>query len=277
MKPGIRPVLVGLVPVLLLPGLSRAGESNGTDGSGDHSDPTGRPAFAITVGPTAGVRTMKLTGDADRIRTGPGPYLGVRSAADIQLARFDAVDGALHLDGEVVYAVARGLRPTGAPRRHVGETVQGAARLRLDRAVSRRTTLGIGLGAAASSFTVAPNPVYTGDRYLSTEIAAVLHWRALPEMLAVEVEGAVQPVVASDHADGAHGPARGFGARADTAAHWTPLGTAPNPMLRRLRVTLRYRFQRFRSQFPNSPLDRRGAVGREDRHFTTLSIGYTVD
>ncbi len=270
---------------LLVPALATAGEEGaGGTGSASAADlpelraPTREPPrFRLAIGPLTAVRTMRFEGDADTITHRPEPYLGGWITASGRLWHDADLEAFVTADLEVGHGVARNSTydPTPGPPPSTELTV-GGARLSLDRRLGARLLVGLGLGATATSVTLEPNPRYTGHRYLAAEAAVRVQWLEALEAVDVTLELGPRHVVSLDNSEDGHGEGTGFGLRAEGEITWRPAPEASSEGLRHLRLIGRYRYQRYRSQFPTSFLGSRGAVSVDDQHLGLLLIGYAV-
>lgn len=234
------------------------------------------PSFRLEVGPVGGARSMEFRGDRETIAHRPLSFRGVTASATSRLATFPAVDGFLVAGIDGSYAItAAPLEPElgGALR---SEFAAGAVRLWVVRRSGAAVTVGVGPGLRASSVVLQPNPKYTGHRYVAASAGARLRWRLLGDRLLLGLELDALPVVAADASDGGHGPARSFGARAAPSIDWRFAPAARMELLRRLHLGLDYRYQRFRTQFPDASLGTHGAVSTDNLHFVSLAVGWST-
>ncbi len=231
----------------------------------------------VTLGPFVAMRSMTFEGDARTITHRPQPYRGAALSAAFRLAEVDQLDLALLAEGELEYGAARNreLNPRGGPSPRTELAVVGG-QLTVHRTISSTLGLGIGLGFQSTSVTIEPNRRYTGHQYLSVDVGAELRGYAFQDHLSYALEAGVLPVVATDNSNDTHGPSSSFGARGALEAAWVPFADARPRIKRGWRLVARYRYQRFRSQFPVSPIGLQGGISVDRQHRVALSIGYVI-
>jgi hypothetical protein len=207
----------------------------------------------------------------------PPPYVGGRIEASGTLSRFEDLGATLQLHTDLGYGVATSDGAIAPNREQLStELMTAGARLYILRELTNRFHAGFGAGAQATSVIVQPNPTYTGHRYIAAETGLRIQWRALPGLLSVIADAAVHPVFATDNSDGAHGPGRAFGGRASGELVWHLAPGARTSDLRNFRLVVAYRYQRYRSQFPQSPTSTNGAVGVDNQHIAALLFEYAL-
>lgn len=238
------------------------------------------PELRVALGPLTSLRSMNFEGDRDRIQHDPRPYVGGSFMLTTRLLHLEALGAYLMFDAEVGYGVTRNRRllPDDPPRPDAPTTelTYGGARLILHRQVARTLVLGLGLGLQATSYTVQPNDTYTGHRYAAADLSVRARWFLLQEVLSAGLDLAAYPVFAVDNSGGAHGPAKAFGMRLQTDLSWRPFSGAASPAARGLALIPRYRYQRYRTQFPVSPLGSRGGISVDNQHLFGLLVGYEL-
>jgi hypothetical protein len=212
---------------------------------------------------------MSFEGDSGSLRHAPTPYAGAMFQVAGRVATFRELDAFLVLDAEIGYGLARSTDLGGD--RPSTELTYGGARATLYRQLAERVTLGLGAGLQATSFTVSPNPTYTGHRYLAVDLALRARWEALEDLFRLEADIGAYPLFAVNQSDGAYGDSNGFGVRLEGEAVWYP---APN--LPGLHLSALYRYQRYRAQFPVSPIGTRGGISIDNQHIGALLIGYEL-
>jgi hypothetical protein len=220
---------------------------------------------------------MTFEGDGGTIEHRPRPYRGGRLSAEFQLFEFDDPDLALTLEGDLAYASARNqkLAPRGGPKPRT-RFVSGGGRLMAYRSIGADLGLGLGVGFQSTSITIEPNRTYTGHRYWSADATIRLRWYVLDDRLSMGLEGAIYPVFATNNSNDAHGPSTSFGVRSGAELAWAPFARARRSVHRGWRLVVDYRYQRFRSQFPTSPIGLRGGISLDRQHRIGLSIGYVI-
>lgn len=233
--------------------------------------------FRFSVGPLGASRRMTFGGDRNDIAHRPPPYFGGWLEASGALAHFEPVAATLRLHTSLGYGVSKSdAGPAPAGETLVTELMFGGARLLLFRQLAGRLHVGVGAGFRATSVILQPNPSYTGHRYLAAETGLRTRWRAIPGLLTVVAEAAAHPVFTTSNSDGAHGPGRSFGGRAGGDLVWRLAPAAAKPGLRRLRLVAAYRFQRYRSQFPRSPVGGNGGTAVDNQHMAALRFAFAI-
>lgn len=271
-------VSLGVGPATATEKAADATDTSQTSDVPDLSAPTPRPApFRLAVGPLSSFRAMTFEGNTRTVAHRPDPYLGVFAHVSGVIWHFDKLDAFLSAELEAGYGLTRSetFHPTSgrAPTTELG---LGTARLYLDRRLSDHVLFGVGTGLSATSHTIEPNPVYTGHRYVSADMALRLQWLEMTDSLDLTLEGSLQPVIAVDNSSSGHGEGTAFGVRGGAELAWQPAGPSADRALRNIRLLFRYRYQRFRGQFPVSFLGSRGAVSVDNQHMALLMIGYAA-
>lgn len=231
--------------------------------------------FSIEIGALVLARSMQLLVDAQTVEHQPQPYAGAFVQSGVDLAEFEELDATLRLEGEFAYGVAR--NSEAAPdlgRQPVTQLSMGGGRLAVVRSLSQQWSLFVGLGAHATSFIIEANRTYTGHRYVSGEAALGVDWLGTSVPLAVGVELAALPVLSLNQSSGGYGDGRAFGARAEAQVGWNVLEREVPDGYAGGRVTLRYRYQRFRSVFPDRRIALGGGVSTDQQHGAFLTFGY---
>ena len=280
-------VLVGGALAAGLPTSARAADdgassSDGTEATDDGGDKnvgssSQSPPFRMALGPLSALRKMTFEGNEETVTHAPQPYIGGAIALAGTLWRDAELRASLEFDFEVGYGVAKNRKlDDGSGPTPVTELTYGHGRVFLNRRLGSDFKIGVGTGLRASSVVVQPNPIYTGHRYVAADTAAGLHWFGLSEKLDVSAEVGAAPVFALDNSDSGHGEGTAFGARAQAQLRWAPALEASDADLRNLRLLFRYRFQRFRSQFPLSFLGSNGAVSVDNQHILAVMVEYAV-
>lgn len=287
------PALLALALVLSAAPATMAAEQNDGDGSGsetaaenEQSDvdvpeleaPAGTTSpFRLALGPMGATRTMDFEGSSETISHRPPPYVGGRVEASGTLSRFEELGATLQLDTDLGYGVAKSDGALAPTRDALStELMTAGVRLFLLRELANRLHAGFGAGVQATSVIVQPNPTYTGHRYIAAETGLRVQWRALPGLLTVVADAAAHPVFTTDNSDGAHGPGRAFGGRASGEFVWHLAPAATDSGLRKFRLVVAYRYQRYRSQFPRSSAGTGGAVGIDNQHIAALLFEYAL-
>jgi len=238
----------------------------------DRADP-----LRLSAGPFAASRHLSFEGDDRTIRHRPPPYVGGWIDASVPLKYFDDLEAELRLQVSFGYGFTRsGVEPGLSSRELATELMVGGSRLYLFRRLADRVRAAVGLGFQATSVVVDPNPIYTGHRYLAADTGIRIRWNILPGLLTGLVDLAAQPVFATANSDGAHGPGRAFGVRSGAELAWHVASAAEQPTLRRLRLVAAYRHQRYRSQFPRSPLGSVGGTGVDTQHIGAIRLEFAI-
>ncbi|MGM0558556.1 MAG: hypothetical protein ACQEVA_19380 [Myxococcota bacterium] len=269
-------VLIGLtlVSTVCLAQTPRSGEPGPVDGSSD-SAPGERFGFAVEFGAVVIERSMALRVDADTIEHQPRPYVGAYVASSLELADFDELDAALVLDGEFGYGFARNSAVSAElGREPITQFSTGGARLGIDRRLSEQVSLFVGLGSHVTSFIVEANASYTGHRYVAGEAAVALKWLGASVPIAAELELAALPVLSLNQSSGGYGDGRAFGGRAEGGIGWNFLERDVESGYAGGRLMLRYRYQRFRSLFPERRISLGGGASVDQQHGLLLTVGY---
>ena len=277
-------VLAALAVVLV------AGQTTATEKDDDEADtsrttdvpdlsaPTPQPTpFRLAVGPLSSIRAMTFEGDTRTVEHRPNPYVGAFVSVSGVIWHIEKLDAFLSAKLEAGYGLTRSetFQPA-SDRSPTTEFGLGTGRLYLDRRLSPHILFGIGTGLSATSLTIEPNPVYTGHRYVSVDTALRLQWLEMTDRLDLTLEGSLQPVVALDNSSSGHGEGTAFGVRGGAELAWQPAGESADRAVRNIRLLFRYRYQRFRGQFPVSFLGSRGAVSVDNQHMALLMMGYAA-
>jgi hypothetical protein len=263
----VRLAALAIIAVCTLPVSLHAQETDALEDP-DHAP----PRLSVSVGPLTAGRTMNFEGDSGSIRHAPTPYAGAMFRAAGRLATFPELEAHLVLDAEIGYALARSTNlEVQGPSNPSTEFTYGGGRLTLYRQLGERVLLGLGAGLQATSFTVSPNPTYTGHRYLAVDLAVRARWNVVEDIFRLKGDLGAYPLFGVDQSDGAYGDATGFGIRLEGEAVWYP---APN--LPGLHLSALYRYQRYRAQFPISPIGTRGGISIDNQHIGSVLLGYEL-
>lgn len=231
--------------------------------------------FGIELGLLAVDRSMRLDVDAESIEHDPQPYLGAHVRTHLELTELGDPSTVLRLDGEFAYGVARNAQADpeiGRPL--VTQLSMGGGRLGIARSVADQWSVYVGLGAHVTSFIIEANRSYTGHRYVAGEAALALGWLGTSVPLAVDLEMAALPVLDLNQSSGGFGDGRAFGARAGAGLGWNVLERDVSSGYAGARVSLRYRYQRFRSVFPQRRIALGGGTSLDQKHAAMLMFGY---
>jgi hypothetical protein len=234
-----------------------------------------RYGFSIEVGALVLARSMQLQVDAQTVEHQPQPYAGAFVKSNVDLADFEEIDATLRLEGEFAYGVAR--NSDVAPdlgRQPVTQLSMGGGRLGVVRSLSPQWSLFFGLGAHATSFIIEANRTYTGHRYVAGEAALGVDWLGASVPLAAGIDLAALPVLSLNQSSGGYGDGRAFGARAEAYIGWNVLEREVPQGYAGGRVTLRYRYQRYRSVFPDRRIALGGGVSTDQQHGAFVTFGY---
>lgn len=232
--------------------------------------------FRVNLGPLFALRSMTLEGSDDEITHSPQPYAGLQFGASGTLARFPKLDASLQFDAELGYGASKNRELVPGQAAPITELTFGGIRFFAIRRLGNRISAGLGAGFQATSVIVQPNTVYTGHRYLAGDASLRVDWLPPAKWLSLTGELGAYPVFATDNSDSAHGEASSFGGRFSLEGAWNIAPDASSLSLKGLRVLTRYRYQRYRSTFPLSPLGEAGAHSVDNIHVFTVLIDYGI-
>lgn len=256
---------------------TRSEAADETDEDGEASTDRRAPPFRLAIGPLSALRRMTFEGNERTVVHAPRPYFGGTVSVSGTVWRDDHLGASLSYDLEGGYGVARNAEfEVGNDARPVTEMSYGTGHLLLNRRLGGDVLVGVGGGVRAASVITRPNPVYTGHRYLAADTSIRLRWFGLADHASVTVDIGTSPVFALDNSSTGHGDGSAFGARAETQVRWTPVPNASSVGVRNLQLLVRYRYQRFRSQFPESFLGTDGAVSVDNQHIANVLIAYAI-
>lgn len=243
------------------------------------SSPPKRPSpFRISVGPLSAIRSMKFEGDDTTVLHQPHPYVGGTMSMSGAAWKHPKLDIFLSYTLDVGYGIAKNRKfdPLQNGSTPITEMSYGGARLFIDRRLAKDLYAGIGGGIQATSVIVQPNSLYTGHRYLGGETALRFRWHGLADTVIFGAGASIYPVFALDNSDDGHGRGTAFGARLESELAWRIAPGAQDENLRHLNLVIRYRFERYRSQFPNSPVGSRGGISVDNLNVAGLLIQYAA-
>ena len=259
--------VIGALLLLFVP-IDLAAQSSTSLEAPDHSP----PRLQVNVGPLAAGRTMTFEGDSGTIRHSPSPYVGGMMRISARVGTLPKLEGFVVVDGELGYGLGRSPNlETDGPSNPSTELTYGGANVSLYRQLGETVYLGLGAGFQATSFTVSPNPRYTGHRYLAVDLSIRTRWEVVEDVFRLNGDVGAFPLFAVDQSDGAYGDATGFGVRLEGEAVWYPASNLPG-----LHLSALYRYQRYRAQFPISPIGTRGGISIDNQHLGALLIGYEL-
>jgi len=251
-----------------------ADQTDEADGAADDQDTA---PFRIALGPLSALRRMTFEGNEREVVHTPQPYFGGAVTITGTVWRDADLGASLGYDLDLGYGVAKNANfAADAAPTPVTEISYGTGRMLLNRRLGGDFQLGIGAGMRAASVVVQPNPIYTGHRYLAADLSFRVRWFGIADNLMLAGEVGTSPVFALDNSDAGHGEGSAFGARVQTQLRWAPAPESSNAELRNLRVLFRYRYERFRSQFPVSFLGTNGAHSVDNQHIAALMLEYTI-
>ena len=229
----------------------------------------------VWIGPLVVSRSMQMQVDAAEVGHDPGVYIGGAVRLSVELLEFDAADTSFRFDGEFGYAASKnGAVAAELNRAPVTEWTTASARATVRRPLGDALVLDVGLGVHASSFIVEPNLTYTGHRYVAAELRAGLGWAGRSSSWAFEADMSAYPVLSVNQSSGAYGESSAFGARLGAQVGYNVFQMPSTGGYAGGRLSLRYDFTRFRSQFPEERISIGGGVSEDDMHAVTLMFGY---
>lgn len=232
--------------------------------------------FRVNLGPLFALRSMTLEGSDDEITHSPQPYAGLQFGASGTLARFPKLDASLQFDAELGYGASKNRELVPGETPPITELTFGGFRLFAIRRLGNRISAGLGAGFQATSVIVQPNTIYTGHRYLAGDASLRVDWLPPPKWLSLTGEVGAYPVFATDNSDSAHGEASSFGGRFSLEGAWNIAPDASSLSLKGLRILTRYRYQRYRSTFPLSPIGEAGAHSVDNIHVFSVLLDYGI-
>ncbi|MBA2664762.1 MAG: hypothetical protein H0U74_20915 [Bradymonadaceae bacterium] len=241
-------------------------ESDANEASPSASPQAEGRRLRISAGPLLGVRSMRLEGDRSSIEHNAPFYIGAMIDLELRLHRFASFDGELGLRTDAGFG--RTIGAFGHVELANRQTTMTfvSSKLSLERPLGQVWDLNVGMGMHATSFTVEPNRIYTGHRYIGPQFGVAARRWFDNRRLFVGAGVDALPVAWVNHSSES-ADAQSFGVRLDSEMGWTSGDSGWN-------VLLRYRFQRFRTQFPLASQGSRGALSEDNQHILFLSIGY---
>lgn len=229
----------------------------------------------VWIGPLVVSRSMQMTVDAAEVRHEPNVYVGGTLRLSAELYEFDSTDASLRLDGELGYGATKNQEVAAELNRQpVTEWTAASARATVRRPITDALALDVGLGVYANSFIIEPNLTYTGHRYLAGELRAGLDWQKPSSSWAWAADVSAYPVLSVNQSNGAYGDSSAFGARVGAQVGYNVFEMPSTGGYAGGRVSLRYDFTRFRSQFPEERISIGGGVSEDDMQAVTLMFGY---
>ncbi|MEM1349071.1 MAG: hypothetical protein AAGI01_10980 [Myxococcota bacterium] len=237
------------------------------------------PAVRVGVGASASLRslfvnTSELGSDPAYFEHTPPPYLGGMLDVQIRLGRFADGRGAIGLWFEGRYGATRDASELPAVgRTPLTDHTLGLGALTLARKLRPNTELRVDLGVQGTSFIITdPNPIYTGHRYL-TALAGVSLTQTLGGVVPLTLRAMSLPNIATNESGGAGGGAQTFGVRAGADLGVYLMRTSDSA----LDLTLRYDYQRFRTQYrDNTRYGENGGVTEDDQHLLSVLLCYAL-
>lgn len=230
--------------------------------------------FQLTLGALAGIRRMSFAGSTREIVHSPGPYVGGVLEGSQLVWTFDETKSHFLVEAEAGYATAKDTEPDPNLNRplaseHAYLYLTGV----LEKPLSQTVDLRLGLGAGAQSFTVQPNPRYTGHRYLTL----VAHFGAVKWLdKGFRAGGGITffPGIATNQSDGGYGAARSFGGRGEAHGTWRFFQPDAGDMFGTAEATLRYSLTRFRTTMPTTQAVGDQAGSDDTQHILSLMVSY---
>ncbi len=222
--------------------------------------------YRISVGPLLGIRTMKMQGNRSAYEHNAPFYMGGMVDGELRLHRFSRFDGELWLQADAGYgSTIGGFGHEDLANRSTAMAFVSGQFL-LKRNFGEDWDMHFGLGMQALSLTVEPNKTYTGHRYIGPQIGIQARRWFDNRRLSLGTELYALPVLWMNQSTQTN-DAQSFGFRAGAELGWSP-GQAS------WALRLRYRFQRYRSQFPLAIEGSRGAVSEDNQHLLMLMLSY---
>lgn len=222
--------------------------------------------YRISAGPLLGVRTMKMQGNRNAYEHNAPFYMGGMVDGELRLHNFSSFNGELWLQADAGYGTTIGGFGHADLANLSTDMAFLSGQFLLKRNFGDDWDMQFGLGMQALSLTVEPNRTYTGHRYIGPQIGINARRWFDNHRLSLGTELYALPVLwvnQSSQTDNA----QSFGFRAGAELGWSP-GEGS------WALRLRYRFQRYRSQFPLASEGSRGAISEDNQHLLILMLSY---
>ncbi len=248
----------------------REAEANKGDGDGDGGDGDGDGggqekvagdgpfdgSITLGIGPFFGLRGLVFkTGNVEIVNANPLVGGGAK------LRVFKGLGGGkmqVGLDADVSWAPF-GSKTTDAAGQEVslaGNFVRGGGTIQFAYALADIFALGLHVGADSLSFTLDPNDLYTGHRYIWARTGLNILLMPTPDFF-LDIHGSALPVLAVDTAGGAYGEATSsLGIEAGATLGVTLTDT--------FGVLVDYRYTSVNVDYENPPAPREGTVNSSE-------------
>ncbi len=232
--------------------------------------------FDLSVGGLGTIRSFRFSGERETIEHHPTPYLGGMGRGRLTLATFGERHANLLVEVEGGYGSARNRAPEpGTSILLVTEHTYLHALALLERPLTPSLDLNLGLGAGATSFTIKPNPRYTGHRYINLIAQfGVTRWFAAPFRISGGMT--LYPGISTNQSDGGYGAVRSFGGRLDLTGGWRFFQPTPGDASGSADLDLRYSYTRFQSTYPETQALGDLATSHDQSHTITLMVTYAL-
>jgi len=235
------------------------------------------PTVRLGVGFAASLRslfvnTAEIGSDPAYFEHTPPLYLGGMVDAQVRLSRFAEGRGAVGLWFEGRYGTTRDAQALPVVNRTpITDHTLGLGALTVVRKIRPNTEFRVDLGAQGASFIVVdPNPIYTGHRYLTGVLGVSLTQR-LGGVAPLTLRAMALPNIATNESGGAGGDAQTFGVRAGADLSFYLLKREDSAA----DITLRYDYQRFRTQYrDNTRYGDNGGTTEDDQHLVSVMVRY---
>lgn len=232
----------------------------------DETITTQKRGYRLSVGPFLGVRTMTMEGDRSSYEHNAPFYMGGMLDAELRLLHLPGALGELWLQADAGYGrTIGGFGHADLANRSTALAFL-SGQLLLKRSLSDVWDLQVGLGMQALSLTVEPNATYTGHRYVGPQFGVDARRWFDNRGLYLGVELYALPVLWVNQSHETN-DMQSFGFRTGAELGWSPGNSDWT-------LRLRYRFQRFRSQFPLAREGSRGAISEDNQHLLMLMLSY---
>lgn len=232
--------------------------------------------FTLSVGGLTTFRRMKFSGTDATIRHTPDLYFGGIISASMLVLTVDSSKAHLLIEGEGGYGAAKNADVEPALGRPL--TTEHAYLLLLamyEQPLVENVDLRLGLGFSALSYTVEPNPQYTGHRYLSVAASfGANYWLSKK----VYAGGSLTffPGVSTNQSAGDYGTAQSFGGRGEAHINWRFIQPEPPDLFGSAQVGARYSYTRFQTTLPETQVLGDLAGTGDSAHTLTLTLSYNL-
>lgn len=232
--------------------------------------------FDLGLGALATLRRMTFAGQNRTIEHRPAPYIGGALRGRQTLATWGERNQNFLVEVEGGYASAKNSEPEpGSAVLLVTEHTYGRATGVYESPLNPTLDLVLGLGVGATSFTVKPNPRYTGHRYI--ELVAhfgLTQWLEGP----FRVAGGITffPGLSTNQSAGGYGSVRSFGGRGELGGAWRFYQPDEGDMFGTAEVEARYSYTRYHSTYPETQAlgDLPGST--DQSHAVVLLLNYSL-